>query len=50
MARRLSWRDDEPVAMSRHLRAAWANSLVFITVAIALLSKSPAPDIVYKSF
>ncbi len=46
---RIKW-GDEPVAMSRYVRTAWATSLVFITVAITLLSNSPAPDIVYKSF
>lgn len=49
LALRIRWRD-EPVVLSRYVRTSWCTALVMVTVAVIILSASPAPDIVYKGF
>jgi D-alanyl-lipoteichoic acid acyltransferase DltB (MBOAT superfamily) len=38
------------VLLSRYLRTVWVTGAVLITVAVASLASTPAPDIIYKNF
>jgi alginate O-acetyltransferase complex protein AlgI len=39
-----------PLATSRCVRTVWATIMIFVCVAFAVLTKSPAPEIVYRAF
>jgi D-alanyl-lipoteichoic acid acyltransferase DltB (MBOAT superfamily) len=41
---------DHPLVLSRYLRTAWSTGLIVITVGVASLTSTPAPDIIYKNF
>lgn len=45
----LKW-SGTPWVHSRYVRTAWATALSVITLSVAVLLDSPAPDIVYKAF
>jgi alginate O-acetyltransferase complex protein AlgI len=41
---------ERPLVLSRYTRTAWGTALAVITVLTLVISNSPAPDIVYKTF
>ncbi len=48
-AGRLRW-NGTPIMVSRYTRTVWAVMLGFLCVSVVMLTHSPAPDIVYKTF
>jgi D-alanyl-lipoteichoic acid acyltransferase DltB (MBOAT superfamily) len=41
---------EHPLSLSHYTRTAWSTALIVITVLTLVISNSPAPDIVYKTF
>jgi D-alanyl-lipoteichoic acid acyltransferase DltB (MBOAT superfamily) len=46
---RVTWRQI-PISRSRYVRTAWGTALAVVTVAVIVVLRSPAPDIVYQAF
>ncbi|WP_155625605.1 hypothetical protein [Burkholderia pseudomultivorans] len=41
---------EHPWFLSRYTRTAWGTAMAVVTVLTLVISSSPAPDIVYKTF